>query len=57
MALVSINWKILLDLSRHVPTEIHTSQILALSAQIQYDRTRKLVMGRPSPFGGFEDMY
>lgn len=57
MARIVQDRHILFDLSRHIPAEIHVPQSLALGAQMQYHRTRKLVMCRPYAVNGLKNMY
>lgn len=57
MARIVLHRHILLNLPRHVPTKIHIPQALIARAQVQYDRTRKLVMRRPPAVDRLENMY
>ena len=57
MAPIILHRHILLDLPRHIPTKIHIPQPLTPRAQMQYNRTRKLVVRRPRAINRLKNMY
>lgn len=44
-------------LTGHAPTQIHLTRRFAFDLELEHNRARELVVGRPTAFVGLKDVY
>ena len=56
MAGIRLDRQIDLDLTGHIPTQVHLAQGLGLVGKVEDDRAGQFVVGHASAIGRFEDV-